>query len=116
MHLQREPDIKAEIYYLSTEEGGRKGFVSNGYRGQFYYDGRDWDAPQTFINKEICYPGETVQCYLTLLNRVSHIGKFYPGKEFEIREGAKTVGKGNILEVYTPEFLTDKGKQQESGK
>ena len=46
------PELEAEIYYLTTEEGGRKGYVANGYRGQFYYNGNNWDALQEFIDKK----------------------------------------------------------------
>ncbi|MCD8044517.1 MAG: hypothetical protein LUH10_15850 [Tannerellaceae bacterium] len=49
-----------------------------------------------------------------MLNRTFHIGKFYPGKEFEIREGAKTVGKGTILEIYTPQFLMNRKEEIDS--
>lgn len=37
------PHLEAEIYYLTEAEGGRKTPVASGYRGQFYYDGKDWD-------------------------------------------------------------------------
>ncbi|ANO49162.1 hypothetical protein V8245_12300 [Flavobacterium columnare] len=37
------PYLEAEIYYLTEAEGGRKTPVASGYRGQFYYDGKDWD-------------------------------------------------------------------------
>ena len=28
-----EPELEAEIYYLTQQEGGRKTAISNGYRG-----------------------------------------------------------------------------------
>ena len=88
------PEIEAEIYYLTEDEGGRKTALKSGYRGQFYYNGKDWDAPQEFINKEICELGESVKVYLQTLSSDFHIGKFKINQEFEIREGNKTVGKG----------------------
>lgn len=104
---EMEPELEAEIYYLQHEEGGRKSPVYSGYRGQFYYDGQDWDAPQLFVDKEIYNPGETVKAYLQTLSPKAHIGKFYVGKEFEIREGAKTVGKGRITKVIRSDFKVD---------
>ena len=100
----RQPELEAEIYYLTEKEGGRKTAVGNGYRGQFFYNGRDWDAPQQFIDKEICNLGETVKVYLQTLSTDFHVGQFYVGKEFEIREGAKTVGRGKITKVIRPDF------------
>lgn len=32
--MQLNPEIEAGVYYLSTQEGGRKTPVFNGYRGQ----------------------------------------------------------------------------------
>jgi len=49
----KNPELEAEIYYLTTEEGGRNSYVVSGYRGQFHYNGKDWDAPQEFI---VCNP------------------------------------------------------------
>ncbi|WP_417395852.1 hypothetical protein [Gimesia chilikensis] len=41
-------EIEAEVYYLTTEEGGRNNGVRNGYRGQFHYDGGDHDGGSSF--------------------------------------------------------------------
>ena len=99
-----EPELEAEIYYLSAEEGGRFGFVASNYRGQFYYDGIDYDAVQNLLGKEICNPGESTKVQLQTVSPPYHMGKFYLGKEFEIREGARTVGKGKITKVLKKEF------------
>lgn len=97
-------ELEAEIYYLTEEEGGRKSPVKSGYRGQFHYNGRDWDAPQEFIGKEICYPGETVKVVLQTLSPIFHVGQFYVGQEFETREGGKTVGKAKITNILREDF------------
>lgn len=97
-------DLQAEIYYLTAEEGGRKSSVATGYRGQFYYDGKNWDAPQAFLDKDICKPGESVIVNLSTLSPIYHYGKFYIGKEIETREGAKIVGKGKITKIYNQKF------------
>ncbi len=100
----REPQLEAEIYYLTEQEGGRKTAVNNGYRGQFHYNGKDWDAPQQFIDKETCNLGETVKVYLQTLSPDFHIGHFFVGQEFETREGSKIVGKGKITRIIRPDF------------
>ncbi len=98
------PELEGEIYYLTEQEGGRKSFVKSGYRGQFYYNGRDWDAPQEFIDKEICNPGETVKVRLQTLSPDFHVGQFFVGQNFETREGAKTVGRGKITQILRQDF------------
>lgn len=102
--IQRLPELEAEIYYLTTEEGGRRTPVENGYRGQFYYNGKDWDAPQQFIDKEVCNLGESVRVKLYVISTDYHVGQFSIGQEFETREGSKTVGRGIITKILRPDF------------
>lgn len=99
------PEIEAEIYYLSEGEGGRKTPVGNGYRGQLYYNGKDWDAPQQFMNKVWCNPGETVRVQLQTLSSEYHVGQIKQGMEIETREGSKTVGRGKVLKVLRDDFV-----------
>lgn len=98
------PELEGEIYYLAEQESGRFGYVKSGYRGQLYYNGRDWDTSQELIDKEICNPGETVKVRLQTLSPDFHIGQFYVGKTFEIREGLKTVGRGKITKILRKNF------------
>ena len=98
------PEIKAEIYYFTELEGGRKSPVKSGYRGQFYYNGHNWDAQQEFINKQWCKLGEHVFVYLQCNSPENHIGHLYKGKKFEIREGVKIIGKGSILDLIRKDY------------
>lgn len=103
-HQLRRPELQADIYYLTEQEGGRKSSITSGYRGQFHYDGEDFDAMHQFIDKDWCQLGETVKVFLQTASPDFHAGKFYVGKEFEIREGSKTVGKGKITNIFRPTF------------
>lgn len=96
--------LEAQIYYLTSEEGGRYTPVKSGYRGQFHYNGKDWDACQEFTDKELCDPGESVNVRLLTASPVFHYGKFFIGQEFEIREGARKVAKGTITKVIRKDF------------
>jgi hypothetical protein len=89
-------DIEAEITFLPTEHDGRQGPVQSGYRGQFYYDGHDCDAPHEYPDVGEVSPGQTVRAYLRFLSPQLHLGKLHPGKVFLIREGNKTVGYGTV--------------------
>ncbi len=100
----KNPELGADIYYLTPEEGGRKGAVATSYRGQFFYDNHNWDASQQFLEKEWCELGDTVKVLLQTASPDFHCGKFFVGKEFEIREGARVVGKGKITEVLRTDF------------
>ncbi len=98
------PELEADIYYLTEREGGRRTAVASGYRGQFHYDNQDWDAGQQFLDKELCQPGDTVKVLLQTASPDFHIGKLFIGKDFEIREGVKVVGKGIITKIIREDF------------
>ncbi len=93
------PDIEVEITYLPTQAGGRHGYVGTGYRGQFYYDGADWDAEQTFVGCDRIEPGGTVKATLRLASPQAHDGKLDVGTVFLVREGLKTVGYGKVTRI-----------------
>jgi elongation factor Tu len=92
-------DIEAEITYLTTEEGGRRKPAFTGYRPQFYYDGRDWDAIHTYPDVELVMPGQTARAYLSFLSPECHIGRLHTGKEFLIREGQRVIARGRVTKV-----------------
>ena len=93
------PDIEAEIRFLTSEEGGRHTPVWSGYRPQFYYDGHDWDAHQEYPDVEWVHPGETARTLLWFLSPDAHLDRVQVGMEFEVREGARAVGRGRVTKI-----------------
>lgn len=100
-----KPDFEARIYYLTTEEGGRDNSIMNGYRGQFHYDDNDYDAPQEFIGRDSCNLGETIDVKMKVVTPKLHKNSFFEGKNFEIREGVKVVGKGVITKIFNEDLI-----------
>jgi translation elongation factor EF-Tu-like GTPase len=98
------PELEVKIYFLKTEEGGRKHNISSNYRGQFFYDGKDYDALYQYANKSGAKLGEYSIQLVQFISPNFHIGKFYEGQEFLIREGLITVGKGKILKVMREDY------------
>jgi translation elongation factor EF-Tu-like GTPase len=94
-----DPDVEAEITFLRTDEGGRKGYVLTGYRPQFFYKGEDHVAVQEFVDKERVYPGETVRVRLYLLHPELLCDTLRVDDCFEIREGLRTVARGKITTI-----------------
>lgn len=110
----KEKDIEAEITFLTTEEGGRKGPAFSGYRPQFYYDGQHWDAEHNYIGVDEAYPGQTVMVYLTFASPRHHVGKLFPGKEFLIYEGLQIVARGKVIKIINLEQSAENQTQQNS--
>src|SRR5690349_21226235 len=97
--------IEARIRYLTPAEGGRKSGVASGYRGQFFYDGQDYDGFQLFPD---CGPGEFVELGQEVRAFVQfrpdrweqvHRHRVHVGIVFEIREGDRVVGSGVVTRV-----------------
>jgi len=89
-------DFKAEIYVLKKEEGGRHTPFHNRYRPQFYLRTTDVtgeiDLPE---GREMVMPGDNVTITVKLIVPVA----MDKGLRFAIREGGRTVGAGQVIEI-----------------
>ena len=104
-------DVEAEVTFLPTEHGGRQGPVASDYRGQFYYDGHDWDAPQEYPDTDWVQLGEKVRAFVDFLSPHEHEGKVYPGMPFLIREGNRVVGYGAITKIVALPQSAEKARR-----
>ncbi|WP_417381543.1 elongation factor Tu [Gimesia sp.] len=98
-------EIEVEVRYLTTAEGGRQNGVFSGYRGQFYYNGGDYDGPQFFPDLTegmLLELGVTVRAFVRFPQKrwdEFHSQQIKEGMDFLIREGAKVVGRGTVKKV-----------------
>jgi translation elongation factor EF-Tu-like GTPase len=93
------PDVEAEITFVPTAEGGRKTPAYSDYRPQFYYEGQDWDAVHEYPDVDSVLPGQTVRALLRFLSREAHVDRVHPDMAFQIREGARVVGRGRVTKI-----------------
>jgi len=96
-----EPDFIAKVTYLTTEEGGRTGYAASGYRPHVKFDGRKemTSGEQLFIDKDKVFPGETVTAEIRIVSPNLFENYLFVGQYFEIGEGSKVVGHGEVLEI-----------------
>ena len=88
--------IKAEVYVLSKDEGGRHTPFFNGYRPQFYFRTTDvTGAVKLPEGVEKVMPGDNVSLEVSLINSIA----MEKGLRFAIREGGRTVGAGQVTEI-----------------
>ena len=89
-------DFKAEIYVLKKEEGGRHTPFHNKYRPQFYFRTTDVtgeiELPE---GREMVMPGDNVTITVKLIVPIA----MDKGLRFAIREGGRTVGAGQVIEI-----------------
>jgi translation elongation factor EF-Tu-like GTPase len=98
-------EIEAEISYLTTEEGGRSTAVFSGYRGQFFYQGKDYVGFQYFPDLPdgaMVTLGTPVRALIRFRQEMwedVHSKRITVGMRFQIREGSKTVGNGIVTKM-----------------
>jgi hypothetical protein len=109
--MSRQPDFIARLKYRLTEEGGRRTPVKSGYRPQVKFDFVEMQTSgqQIFINKDIVYPGDTVEAEITMVSPHLFARSLYVSKDFEFREGAVVKGIGQILKILNEELRKPKG-------
>ncbi len=89
--------FKAQIYVLKKEEGGRHTPFHNNYRPQFYLRTMDVTGEIKLPEGvEMVMPGDHVTIDVTLITPVA----MSVGLRFAIREGGRTVGSGQVTEIF----------------
>lgn len=88
--------FKGQIYVLSKDEGGRHTPFFNNYRPQFFFRTTDVTGVITLPeNREMVMPGDNVEIIVELIYPIA----MDKGLRFAIREGGKTIGAGQVIEV-----------------
>jgi elongation factor Tu len=88
--------FKAQIYVLSKDEGGRHTPFFSGYRPQFFFRTTDVTGNISLpTNVEMVMPGDNVEITVDLIYEVA----MDKGLRFAIREGGRTVGAGQVIEI-----------------
>jgi elongation factor Tu len=88
--------FEAQVYVLTTKEGGRHKPFFDGYRPQFYF--RTTDVTGSIHlpeGTEMCMPGDNTQMTVELIQPIA----MDEGLRFAIREGGRTVGAGRVTKI-----------------
>lgn len=99
-------DFTATLKYYTIEEGGRRTPAKSGYRPQVKFDFEEaqTSGQQVFVDKDIVYPGDTVNAEISMASPMIFKGRLSCGIAFEFLEGAKVIGTGQIIEIINPEL------------
>jgi elongation factor Tu len=88
--------LRAEVYVLKKEEGGRHTPFFKGYRPQFYFRTTDVTGVVTLDEGvEMVMPGDNTNLEIELITPIAA----EKGLNFAIREGGRTVGAGVVTEI-----------------
>ena len=94
--IKPEKKFRAEVYCLSTKEGGRHKPFFKGYRPQFYF--RTTDVTGAVVlpgGVEMVMPGDNIEMEVELIMPIAIEKQL----RFAIREGGRTVGAGVVTEI-----------------
>ena len=94
-------DFIATLTYRTSEQGGRNTPAKSGYRPQVKFDFEEMQTSgqQTFIGRDLVFPGETVDAEIRIIAVEYFANKLTEGMEFEFREGARVIGTGKIKAI-----------------
>ncbi len=88
--------FKAEVYVLSKDEGGRHTPFFTNYRPQFYFRTTDVTGVVTLDEGvDMVMPGDNVTINVELIYPIA----MEKGLRFAIREGGRTIGAGQVIEI-----------------
>jgi elongation factor Tu len=88
--------VKANVYVLKKEEGGRHTPFFPGYRPQFYIRTTDVTGSiELPAGVEMVMPGDNIEMLVELIVPVA----IEEGLRFAIREGGRTVGAGVVSTI-----------------
>ena len=85
----------AEIFVLTSAEGGREKPFGTGYRPQFFFGTTDVTGTVDLGEAGIANPGDRAEVKFTLLKPVG----VEKGMRFAMREGSRTIGAGIVTSV-----------------
>jgi len=89
-------DFKCQVYILKKEEGGRHTPFHDKYRPQFYFRTTDVTGEIHLPEGvEMIMPGDNLEIVVKLIHEVA----MDKGLRFAIREGGRTVGAGQVIEI-----------------
>lgn len=99
-------DFIATITYKTAEENGRETAAASGYRPQvkFGFEERTTSGLQRFIDRDLAFPGDTIDAEIYLLSPHFFKHKLKEGMKFEIIEGLKIMGNGKIKHIINSEL------------
>ena len=94
--------IEAELRFLTTSEGGRRGRVRSGYRTVHNFDlgGALTDATHIYQGVDIVNPGESATAHLTLVDPHPLRHMLREGANFTVQEGLKIIAYGRITKIF----------------
>ena len=94
-------DVEVDISFLSTEEGGRGGYVTHRYFPQYEIDeGLRTGGAHQFLDADSVQPGESARAGVKFLGADALSAKLRVGRSVRVLEGPKLVAHATITKIW----------------
>jgi len=104
------PDVEAEITLLSTADGGRQTPASSGYRpAHKVRDDYLTTGVHLYLGCDEVLPGRTVRGTITFITPEVYPHCLWVGREIDIQEGGRVVGRARITRIMNAVLDKDAG-------
>jgi translation elongation factor EF-Tu-like GTPase len=99
----RQPDIEAEVTFLSTEKGGRSKAAFSGYRpNHAVKDDYLTSGEHTYLDCNEVLPGCTARALIKFITPEAYPHSLWVGRIITVQEGGRIVGHAKITKVLNP--------------
>lgn len=105
--MDSEADIKAEITFLTSAEGGRTRPTYSGYRPAHLVKDNYLTTGMHDYEKDEVQPGETVIGTIRFLSPEAYPKSLWLEKIIPIQEGSRVVGFAKVIEIYNEILRND---------
>lgn len=106
----KKPDLKAIISLIPTEQGGKTRYVISGYMPQHSFNRSkiSTSGEHEYLEVEKLIPGDKATAFIRLVEPIYFEGTIKVGDVFQILEGPKLAGTGEVLEIYNSILSSNK--------
>lgn len=91
--------IRAKIRLLRAENGGREREAWSGYRPTVHFGELYASGSIELLDRDVIKPGDECEVYITLLDRAYVQDLLVPGKTFDLTEGQRKIGEGEVIYI-----------------
>ena len=101
MYNQRQPDVEAEVTFLSPEAGGKANAVRSGYcpnhqvLENYLTSGR-----HEYLDKDEVWAGETATARIWFITPEAYPECLWIGREVRVQEDSRLVGYAKITKIF----------------
>jgi len=98
-HKRPGCDVELDLYFLQSDDNGKRSPAFDGYRPQFFFAYEHWAVEFMFPDSASALPGQRVRATARFASPELLAGRLTVGAPFLVREGAQIVAYGSVSRI-----------------